>query len=257
MIKIPTGSALRIVTPTLLLLLASPSGALELDWTTNPWPGTSVRSATYTVGAGDVIVTVTDPNDAIITGQFGPPSIETNTHTTPGTDPARPHSLFIKTDENTSTPYVTIDILFTHAAGVTGVEFSIHDIDLRPLQSFFGFPISGYTDAIQVTASDGTNVYDPTNILAPTATPTWSTVGANTVVGNTANAEDSLDGTAVIEFDQVINSLSIQYRNDLTQGQLQWIGFSSILFFEAPEPSSALLLGLGLAFLARSRRLRR
>ncbi len=244
----------RLAALTLLTLgLAGPAAALQLDWTTNPWPGTSARSATYTVGGGDVIFNVSDPNGTILTGQAGPPSLATNTHTTPGTDPNRPHSLFVKADENTSAPWVTIDILFTHAGGVTDVEFSLFDVDQRPLVTFFGIPLVGYTDAIRITGSDGTNTYDPTRIGALTATPTWSTVGGNTVVGNGANDEASNDGTAVIEFDQVVNSVSIQYRNDLTQGQLQWIGFSSLLFREAPEPSSALLLGLGLVLLARCR----
>ncbi len=95
---------------------------------------------------------------------------------------------------------------------------------------------------------------DPTSISALTGTPSWSQVGNDTAMGNAANAEDSDDGTAVFRFDTPIQSLSIEYRNDLGQGQLQWIGFSSMVFRRAPEPSTALLLGLGLALLARRSR---
>jgi hypothetical protein len=39
----------------------------------------------------------------------------------------------------------------------------------------------------------------------------------------------------------------------LDQGQIQFIGLSSINFRQAPEPSTGLLLGFGLALLASRR----
>jgi hypothetical protein len=238
----------------LLALGPAPAQALLLDWTSNPWPGTGVRTATFSVDGSDVIVTVSDPSNRIITGQSGPPSLQTNNYATPGTGAGRPHSLFIKTDENTASPYITVNILFTHAEGVTDVDFSFFDVDYAPLVSIFGFPISGYRDGITVTASDGVNTYDPTSITALTGTPSWQLVGTNAVRGTASNTESSNNGTALVQFDQTIRSLTFQYRNELSQGQLQWIGFSGISFRRAPEPGTALLLGAGLAALGAWRR---
>lgn len=238
-----------------VLVVSGPARALVLDWDLTAWPASGDRSETFTVGSGQVTVNVSDPNNVIATGGIGPDSLATNQYTTPGTDPARPSSLFIKTDGNTAAPWVEVDILFSHTGGVTDVEFSLYDVDLLPLISIFGFPIAGYTDFIRITGVDllGGSVA-PTSISALTATPTWDTVGLDAVVGLASNSEESDDGTALIRFDTPIQSLSLQYRNDLTQGQLQWIGLSSIVFRRAPEPSTALLLGLGLALLARRAR---
>ena len=80
------------------------------------------------------------------------------------------------------------------------------------------------------------------------ASSSWSwTATADQSGGN------SDDGTAVITFDQVISQIRFQYRNVLTDGESQWIGFSSMNFRKAPEPSSGWLVALGQGQLRRRR----
>ena len=52
-----------------LVLLPGSATALTLDWTTNPWPDTATRTQTYTVGSGDVIVSIIDDNDTLDPGR--------------------------------------------------------------------------------------------------------------------------------------------------------------------------------------------
>jgi hypothetical protein len=231
--------------------------ALTLDWNLNPWPGTGDRTATYSVDGEDVIITVLEPVPVIQAGGFGPGSLSTNAELDPPSN-AGADSLFIKTDDNTLAntggQYVTVDILFTHTGGVTDVAFSFFDVDLMPLVTIFGFPVSGFTDELMVTASDGVNPYDPSSVTALSATPSWSFDNVNTITGTTESASDSDDGTVQVRFDQVINRVTFNYRNTLDQGQLQWIGLSTISFRRSPEPSTGLLLGFGLLLLAARRR---
>jgi hypothetical protein len=252
----------------ILALVAGPLGAgvargLTLDWDTNPWPGTGVRTASYTVGSGTVTITVTDP-DNVIDGSgsgFTPGSLATNTTLNPPSN-AGEDNLFIKTDENTNSntggDYVWVDITFSHAGGVADLEFSIYDIDQQPLVTFFGIPISGFTDQIYVEFANGATTYSPTGVTALTGTPTWSFDGSRTITGSGNNSNTSENGTAAIAYNgtQWLNRVSFQYRNVLDQGQLQFIGLSSINFRQAPEPSTGLLLGLGLAVLAGTHRRR-
>ena len=44
-----------------VLLASGPAGALTLDWDLVTWATAGTRTQTYTVGSGDVIVTVTEP----------------------------------------------------------------------------------------------------------------------------------------------------------------------------------------------------
>jgi hypothetical protein len=250
-----------------LALLAGPLGtgaarAVTLDWDLNLWPGTGVRTATYTVGSGDVTITVTDSAGVIDgSGSGGAPgSLATTTTLNPPSNGGN-RNLFIKTDENTNAntggDYITVDITFSHVGGVADVSFSIFDVDRQPLISIFGIPISGFTDQLTFEASDGVTTYNPSSVAAVTGTPTWSFDGSNTITGTANNSSNTSDnGTAVVTFTgtQWMNRVSFQYRNVLDQGQIQFIGLSNINFRQAPEPSTGLLLGLGLAVLAGARR---
>ena len=51
-----------------LLAVAGPAAALTLDWDVESWPDTSTRTQTYTIGGGDVIVTLSDVNNVLDAG---------------------------------------------------------------------------------------------------------------------------------------------------------------------------------------------
>jgi hypothetical protein len=238
---------------------AGAAGAVTLDWDLNLWPSTGTRTATYTVGAGDVTITVTDNADVIDDSGSGgsPGSLATTTTLNPPSNGGN-RNLFIKTDENTNAntggDYVTVEITFSHVGGVADIGFSIFDIDRQPLVSIFGFPISGFTDQLYFQAYNGTTAYDPSSVTAVSgATPTWSFDGSSTITGTANNSSNTSDnGTAVVAFTgtQWMDRVTFQYRNVLDQGQIQFIGLSNISFRQAPEPSTGLMLGLGLAVLA-------
>jgi hypothetical protein len=246
----------RIGRALLLALTAAPLGAgagraETLDWDLTPWPGTSVRTATYTVGAGDVTITITDPAgviDGTTTG--GPASLVTDSTLSPPSSTG--DNLFIKTNNNSATQtggqYVTVDILFSHTGGVADVSFSLFDVDSQVS--------TGFTDQIWLEASDGVNTYAPTSVTALHPVPRWTFDGANTITGNSNAASNNERGTAVVAFNgQWLNQVRFELRNTTDPGQIQFIGLSSINFRQAPEPSTGLLLGFGLLLLSgRARR---
>jgi hypothetical protein len=240
-----------------LLLAAPPARALVLDWDVVSWPTLGTRTQTYAVGGGNVTITISDPLNRIsgAAGPSGSPgSVVDGTFLNPVGN-AGASNLFIKTVGNTTAPWVQLDITFSHVGGVTEVDFSVFDVDRLP-HIFPPFILSGYEDQLLFTASNGSTTFNPTSVTAQTATPSWSFNGTNTITG-TANAAEtggnSANGTANVSFDQVINSFSITYRNTLSQGQTQWIGLGALRFRVAPEPSTGLLVGLGLLALAATR----
>jgi hypothetical protein len=238
-----------------------------MDWEGgNAWPGTAATSHTITVDGSDIVITVDDPSGVIQQsgGLAGPASLATNTHIDPASNGGAAN-LFLKTDDNTaantSGNYVTITFDFSDfAGGVRDVAFSILDVDQLPLFSIFGFPISGYTDEIDFAASyQGTALTTAPSVNAVAgATPSWGWDAVNwRLTGNASSAEDSDNGTAQLDFgSQTLDQLTLTYKNTLTQGQLQWIGFSLLTFARAPEPSTGLLVGLGLFVLGARRRRR-
>jgi hypothetical protein len=245
---------LRAVLPVLTAasLGASAARAETLDWNLTPWPGTSVRTATYTVGAGDVTITITDPAGVIdgTTSGGTPGSLVTDSTLSPPSSGG--DNLFIKTNDNsaatTGGQYVTVDILFSHAGGVADVSFSLFDVDAQAS--------SGFIDQVWLEASDGLVTYAPTSVTALHPVPRWSFDGSNTITGNSNAASNNERGTAVVAFNgQWLNRVSFQLRNTSDPAQIQFIGLSSINFRQAPEPSTGLLLGFGLLLLSsRTRR---
>jgi hypothetical protein len=260
-LRTAVATGLGALAACVVLLGAPPAGALTLDWDVVNWPTTGTRTQTYAIGGGNVTLTFTDPLNRIngATGPSGSPaSLVDGTFLNP-TGNAGASNLFIKTLNNTSSPWVRLDITFSHVGGVTDVDFSIFDVD-RLSHIFPPFILGGYEDQLTFTASDGVTTFNPTSVTAQTATPSWSFNGTNTITGTANVAEtggNSANGTANVSFDQVITSFSITYRNTLSQGQSQWIGLSALRFRIAPEPSTGLLVGLGVLALAIRRSLAR
>lgn len=235
-----------------LLLLASPALGLELDWDTHAWPGPSTTSQTWTIGPGDVTVTVQDPGGALDAGSGplgSPPSPVTSSFLDP-TGNGGEANLFLKTDANTSSPWVAVLVDFTYPGGVTDLTFSILDVDE-------GF---GYVDQLFVTGLTGGTPVDPASVTSPTGSPTWSFDGVNGITG-TATAPQtgagSADGTADLSFDAPVSQIRIEYRNTFFPffAGTQWIGLADFQF--TPEPGSGVLLYSGLLGLAWLRRRRR
>lgn len=126
-------------------------------------------------------------------------------------------------------------------------------MDLLPYTSYLFFAV-GFTDEIEITGGYGASLYDPTGVTAIAgSTPTWTFDGTNTITGTAEAATGSDDGTLVVSFDQVVDHISFQYRNLLTDGQIQWIGLLGISFRRAPEPSAGLLVAFGLLLMTAGR----
>jgi hypothetical protein len=239
-----------------LLSVAGPAAGLTLDWDMVSWTSTATRTETYTVGSGDVTITISDVNNVLDAGSgpAGSPGSVIDSSFLDPTGNNGEENLFLKTDANTASPWVSVTVDFTHTDGVFDVSFALFDVDLL---NFFGF---GYTDEIVLSATDGTSNYDPSSVVAVTGSPTWTFDGTNTITGTSSAPQSgpgSDDGTAVVTFDDVITSFAFLYKNTLTNGQAQWIGFSDVTFTEGPEPSTHLLLGFGLVTLAAARRSKR
>ncbi|MBW2271122.1 MAG: PEP-CTERM sorting domain-containing protein, partial [Deltaproteobacteria bacterium] len=229
------------------------ASALTLDWDTDPWPGTTATSHTVNVDGDDVVISIDDPNDVIDHGTSNgtPGSVVSGPIIDPPSN-AGASNLFIKTDANTSPDWVTITLQFEHAGGVRDLSFSVFDVD--QMTPFWFFP--GYTDQLEIVGLHQGTEYDPT-ITALDADPSWTLDDPRTVTGTRRVGETDEAGTVAVGFGgQTLDELRVTYRNSLSTGQAQWIGFSPFTFERAPEPSTAAMLGLGLTMLALKRRRR-
>ena len=177
--------------------------ATQLDWDTVTWPSGSL-SQTYTIGSGDVSVRFNQPTDT-------PPGDTTAfISTTPIIDQtatgglsAQEDTLFIRIDYGVSSiNQVPIVIDFTHPGGVSNVSFTLFDLDA-----------DAWVDEVEVTATDGTNTFNPSSVADSTSNDNVFD-GTNTVTGinNTDHATD--DGNATFTFNQSgITQVTILYRN--------------------------------------------
>lgn len=224
--------------------IAAPGGAATLDWDTNPWPSPFVLTETYTnIGGGDIIVTISDPLNVLVSGQ----SPDTNNILDP-TGNNGEDNLYLRASGNDTSPWVTVTFTFTHALGVTDLFFSAYDVDASPTGQVWADTL----DVIGLTA--GPSVV-PTSVTAVTGSPSWTwTPGTSLIYGQQpdqpATGPGSDNGTAQITFATPITGLQIVYRNDEVGGGSQTLGISDITFTPIPEPSPLALLATGLVALA-------
>lgn len=219
-IAIRQWSALAIM--LLLSLNSQADVATQLDWDTLTWPAGST-SQTYTIGTGDVSISLNGPTDTPagdISGlSNGSPFITDDL--TGGLSPIQ-DSLEINVDyPATSSQQIPIIIDFTHPGGVRDVSFSIFDLDL-----------GSWIDVVEVTATtDGINYFNPTTIVDNAAN---NSDGVNTVTG-TSGSVSSSNGTATFTFaNSGITQIRIIYSNQNTA--FQWIALHDINFtYSAPD----------------------
>jgi len=255
---------LDILGATLFALsLATSASAVEFQWDENPWPGPGaptgpVYNHTYTnIGNGDLVVNVSDANDALVTTGAGSLSPDSNVFLDP-TGNNGEHSFFLRADGNST--FVQLSVDFDEMVGgrmsVYDLNFSIYDIDTGPPQ---------WVDRIRVRGrlADGSGWTAPSSVTLPGSNPTmtYSLNGAgNAGVFRGANANSpstgagSDDGSANIFFADEITELQIRYQNRGADEGNQWIAISNFIF--APEPNTFTLVALGLTGLAAIRRQR-
>ncbi len=201
---------------SLLAVSSHADVATQLDWDTLTWPAGST-SQTYTIGSGDVSVTLNGPTDnppGDIGGLANGSPFITN-DLTGGLAPVE-DSLEINVNyPATSIQQIPIIIDFTHPGGVSDVSFSIFDVDL-----------GSWVDVVEVTATtDGITYFNPTSIGSNSAN---SSDGVNTVTG-TSGSVSSSNGTATFTFaNSGITQIRILYSNQTTA--FQWIALHDINF---------------------------
>ncbi len=251
------------LTTLLVALLATSAAAVEFQWDENPWPGPElptgpVYSHTYTnIGNGDIVVTITDPDSALVTTGPSPLSPDSNVFLDP-TGNSGEHSFFVRADGNSS--YVDIFFDFDEMVGgrmsVYDLNFSIYDIDTGAPQWIDRVVVRGLL-------ADGSGSTAPTSVTLVGADPTvvYSVRGGGVrgrldgVNGDSPSTGAGSDnGTANIYFADEITELRIRYRNDAANEGNQWIAIANMIF--APEPNTFTLLALGLTGLAAIRRQR-
>ena len=188
----------------------------QLDWDSVSWPAGSTAQS-YTIGSGDVSVTLNGPTDtpAGDTAGLANGSPFITDDLTGGLSPVQ-DSLEINVDYSSpSSQQIPIIIDFSHPGGVSDVSFSIFDVDR-----------GSWIDVVEVTATiDGINFFNPTTIISNSAN---SSDGVNTVTG-TGGSVSSSNGTATFTFaNSGITQIRIIYSNQTTA--FQWIALHDINF---------------------------
>lgn len=180
--------------------------ATQLDWDIVTWPAGSL-SQSYTIGSGDVAVAFNQAGDsppgdttAFISST---PAID---QTSTGGLPSQEDTLFIRIDYGVgSINQVPIVVDFTHPGGVSNVSFTMFDLDA-----------DSWVDEVEVTATDGTNTFNPSSVVDSTSNDNVFD-GTNTVTGINNTSQTTDDGNATFNFNQPgITQVTILYRNAVT-----------------------------------------
>ena len=183
----------------------------QFDWDSVAWPAGSL-SNTYTVGSGDVVITMSGDTARFVSGY----PVDNNTFNTGGLSPAQ-QSLHLYVDFATNTQQITLTIDFTHPGGVSNLSFTVFDID-----NGSGTP-RGFIDQVSALATiGGVGGHDPTSIslVAGGTTILADTDGDGTNNaargnGTTTNASPTSNlGNATFTFAQSgITRITLTYSN--------------------------------------------
>ena len=226
--KILSARFLSILPWVVILIMFFPMSAQAaiLDWSANAWAPTGGLTETYSVGGSNVIFAFEDLDGGLTTTADGSPgSPETNIFQTGGTGDT---TLFIRTNfTDVFNDEITITIDFTHPGGVSDVSFSLFDMDAASPQ---------WIDESIVTATNGTNTFDPSSIISSVSN---QVIGTNTVRGTSSAGNTSANGNATFTFNQTgITQITIVYSNATGTSQPpnhnQWISLHDITFDVPP-----------------------
>ena len=228
------------------------AGASRLTWGGGYSWSVGETSNVYVVDGVTLTVTINDLNT--------PPALDPNPE--PLGSPGSPQtsnyidpvgngggeSLFIKAPGNSSGIEITVDF----DALVSSVSYEIFDVDATGSSG-----LGDYIDVVQSVATDGATFFSPSSVTG-SGSEVWTLQGDGQTIVAFENADqtggNSADGTALWSFDVPLTSITISYDNNDPVAGVQWISFSHIDFVETPEPSTGLLVGLGIVGLALRRR---
>ena len=181
-----------------------------------------------------------DPN----TEPLGSPGSPQTTNYLDPTGNGGEQNLFFKAPGNSSG--VEVSIVFGQP--VTSVSFETFDVD-----STGSSGLGDYIDVLHVSATNGGPAISPDSVTG-TAGKVWNLQADGETIVAFENADqtggNSDDGTALWSFDVPLTEITITYDNADPVAGVQWVGLSHISFVVAPEPSTGVLFGLGLVWMA-------
>lgn len=226
--------------------------AIVLDWDSVNYSSGSF-SQSFDIDpnnpGNDITITITGD-----TGFFAQ-NVNDTTDLTGGLSPAQ-QSLFMNMNYDTRNQLITVSVSFNYANGVSGVSFSIFDID----KSTAGND-SGYTDKIVLLGRSLTGaLVAPSGITTSSANETVGS-GTNIYVRGTAGATDSTgSGNATYSFNSstTITNFTFTYGNDSSAPSNpgnQWIALHDITFTpKVPEWHPGLIASAACFALVMARR---
>ena len=127
--------------------------------------------------------------------------------------------------DTTSAPtsYQQVTFTFMYTAGVSGVSFTLWDVDSG----------TGWIDQIsniQATTTGGATVY-PTTLTGSASNSVTGSGATALATGTSGNPQTSAGGDVNIAFTQTVTSISFRWANTLASGRTQqFIGISPISF---------------------------
>jgi hypothetical protein len=204
--------------------------ATTLDWNSVNWPSGNLTQSFNIDPANsgnDITITISGNTGNLIS------NVNDTTDLTGGGSTSQ-ESLYLNTDHSSLTQALTITLDFSYTGGVSGVSFSVFDVD---------FGAGQFQDQLfNISGTDGTNVYYASLTGSANNTIANNGTATATATGNIATAENSGDANVSFNFgSNIVTSVTFSWGNAPTANNPpgnQWIGLSDINYTAAPEPST-------------------